>query len=137
MRPRVVLPPPKPPKEPTPSSIMSERSEERRVGKECRSRCDWSSDVCSSDLRNPVGVDITHADAAEGRVAPAEAAEGTDSEQHHVGEDRIRGEQTDIAPDLDRAPALVAEGEEVLPQIDGGDTEACFTGGGTVKTRVE
>src|SRR6476646_5601330 len=27
------------------------RSEERRVGKECRSRCDWSSDVCSSDLR--------------------------------------------------------------------------------------
>src|SRR5476649_2410811 len=28
------------------------RSEERRVGKECRSRCDWSSDVCSSDLKN-------------------------------------------------------------------------------------
>src|SRR4029453_7336253 len=26
------------------------RSEERRVGKECRSRWDWSSDVCSSDL---------------------------------------------------------------------------------------
>src|SRR5947207_970740 len=26
------------------------RSEERRVGKECRSLCDWSSDVCSSDL---------------------------------------------------------------------------------------
>src|ERR1044072_8253934 len=26
------------------------RSEERRVGKEGRSRCDWSSDVCSSDL---------------------------------------------------------------------------------------
>src|SRR5215204_2407636 len=31
--------------EPKPS-----RSEERRVGKECRSLCDWSSDVCSSDL---------------------------------------------------------------------------------------
>src|SRR5476649_397217 len=29
----------------------SKRSEERRVGKECRSRCDWSSDVCSSDLK--------------------------------------------------------------------------------------
>src|SRR5919202_916118 len=28
------------------------RSEERRVGKECRSLCDWSSDVCSSDLVN-------------------------------------------------------------------------------------
>src|SRR4030095_8408270 len=27
------------------------RSEERRVGKECRSLCDWSSDVCSSDLK--------------------------------------------------------------------------------------
>src|SRR5215203_439400 len=26
------------------------RSEERREGKECRSLCDWSSDVCSSDL---------------------------------------------------------------------------------------
>src|SRR5215204_4525811 len=29
------------------------RSEERRVGKECRSLCDWSSDVCSSDLDAP------------------------------------------------------------------------------------
>src|SRR5476649_1293443 len=32
------------------SKILINRSEERRVGKECRSRCDWSSDVCSSDL---------------------------------------------------------------------------------------
>src|SRR5882672_5427782 len=30
--------------------LLYNRSEERRVGKECRSRCDWSSDVCSSDL---------------------------------------------------------------------------------------
>src|SRR5882672_5683129 len=30
--------------------IFRLRSEERRVGKECRSLCDWSSDVCSSDL---------------------------------------------------------------------------------------
>src|SRR3712207_3395098 len=29
----------------------SERSEERRVGKACRYWRDWSSDVCSSDLR--------------------------------------------------------------------------------------
>src|SRR5476649_1482759 len=39
---------------PQPSSATANsgavRSEERRVGKECRSRCDWSSDVCSSDL---------------------------------------------------------------------------------------
>src|SRR5437588_631361 len=38
------------------------RSEERRVGKEWRSLCDWSSDVCSSDLKHilcekPVGRD--------------------------------------------------------------------------------
>src|ERR687893_171831 len=31
-------------------TVAPKRSEERRVGKECRSRCDWSSDVCSSDL---------------------------------------------------------------------------------------
>src|SRR5882672_8865500 len=31
-------------------TAISIRSEERRVGKECRSLCDWSSDVCSSDL---------------------------------------------------------------------------------------
>src|SRR5476649_2609340 len=30
--------------------LIPTRSEERRVGKECRSLCDWSSDVCSSDL---------------------------------------------------------------------------------------
>src|SRR5882672_4494956 len=33
----------------------TERSEERRVGKECRSLCDWSSDVCSSDLYDTSG----------------------------------------------------------------------------------
>src|SRR5688572_4546776 len=31
-----------------------DRSEERRVGKECRFDCDWSSDVCSSDLPSAV-----------------------------------------------------------------------------------
>src|SRR5882672_11193201 len=36
---------------PLPSRRSARRSEERRVGKECRSLCDWSSDVCSSDLR--------------------------------------------------------------------------------------
>src|SRR5215204_2269711 len=38
------------------------RSEERRVGKECRSLCDWSSDVCSSDLA--VGGRRRHLDGA-------------------------------------------------------------------------
>src|SRR5579875_65995 len=32
------------------ASVWFWRSEERRVGNECRSLCDWSSDVCSSDL---------------------------------------------------------------------------------------
>src|SRR5215211_3977626 len=36
----------------------SARSEERRVGKECRSRCDWSSDVCSSDLDGTAHGDL-------------------------------------------------------------------------------
>src|SRR5476649_1923892 len=34
------------------ATLEGTRSEERRVGKECRSRCDWSSDVCSSDLND-------------------------------------------------------------------------------------
>src|SRR5476649_1026148 len=39
------------------SATDRQRSEERRVGKECRSRCDWSSDVCSSDLAALEGLD--------------------------------------------------------------------------------
>src|SRR5262252_6552427 len=38
------------------STPQRRRSEERRVGKECRSRCDWSSDVCSSDLSIAIGA---------------------------------------------------------------------------------
>src|SRR5579875_1805506 len=34
----------------------TQRSEERRVGKEWSSLCDWSSDVCSSDLSSGRGV---------------------------------------------------------------------------------
>src|SRR6202049_2618427 len=30
--------------------LVKIRSEERRVGEACRYQCDWSSDVCSSDL---------------------------------------------------------------------------------------
>src|SRR5476649_1757833 len=44
----------------TPETICTYcRSEERRVGKECRSLCDWSSDVCSSDLHK-AGVGFRH-----------------------------------------------------------------------------
>src|SRR5882672_6471096 len=38
--------------------LSSTRSEERRVGKECRSLCDWSSDVCSSDLAEDEMVEM-------------------------------------------------------------------------------
>src|SRR5215204_4197984 len=41
-------------------TMAASRSEERRVGKECRSLCDWSSDVCSSDL------DVIDADPGAG-----------------------------------------------------------------------
>src|SRR4029453_4810197 len=34
---------------------LQERSEERLVGKEGRSLCAWSSDVCSSDLSSAIG----------------------------------------------------------------------------------
>src|SRR5947207_160466 len=52
----------------------SRRSEERRVGKECRSLCDWSSDVCSSDLhrrlrrRAPAGAALPAAGSARLRL---------------------------------------------------------------------
>src|SRR5947209_3170674 len=37
---------------------FADRSEERRVGKECRYWRDWSSDVCSSDLKRRFSVII-------------------------------------------------------------------------------
>src|SRR5476649_1384685 len=40
------------------------RSEERRVGKECRSLCDWSSDVCSSDLQGQKIASILSGDVS-------------------------------------------------------------------------
>src|SRR5437588_544604 len=42
------------------------RSEKRRVGKVGRSLCDWSSDVCSSDLHDRmISTDVEHAVAAQ------------------------------------------------------------------------
>src|ERR671916_648359 len=50
------------------------RSEERRVGKECRSRCDWSSDVCSSDLVKIAASECGAAQNADARVLRKSAA---------------------------------------------------------------
>src|SRR4030095_10330400 len=51
------------------------RSEERRVGKECRSRCDWSADVCSSDLESGVHrVQRVPETEAQGRVHTSAAS---------------------------------------------------------------
>src|SRR5476649_101123 len=55
------------------AAIANVRSEERRVGKECRSLCDWSSDVCSSDLD---GLEGRHsASGRRGGRRPEEAVE--------------------------------------------------------------
>src|SRR4029453_9405789 len=53
------------------------RSEERRVGKECRSRCAWGSDVCSSDLE-------------AGRVEPAPLAPVESTEVARATSRRVR-----------------------------------------------
>src|SRR3990167_7148536 len=64
----------------------SGRSEERRGGKEWRSRCDWSSDVCSSDLaRNTLQLHhraLQHhrpAFAGHHRIEPLKAQRGLDA----------------------------------------------------------
>src|SRR5262252_1270818 len=51
------------------------RSEERRVGKEGRSLCDWSSDVCSSDLVMGLGDEVAVDLDGAGLFADAEAVE--------------------------------------------------------------
>src|SRR5437868_2910882 len=53
------------------------RSEERRVGKERRSKRDWSSDVCSSDLPKLPGYPACfrrHGDYETRKVVPSLAA---------------------------------------------------------------
>src|SRR5882672_3984655 len=77
---------------------ISGRSEERRVGKECRSLCDWSSDVCSSDL--------------------CETQRGTDVSHHAVAADLNRARPVGVpgAADLDlRVEAAQLEGHLVKP----------------------
>src|SRR5579875_833678 len=57
------------------------RSEERRVGKECRSLCDWSSDVCSSDL----GPRLGRGCCPDGGEAKEDAEEDSGGPEHPGG----------------------------------------------------
>src|SRR5262252_8521323 len=63
------------------SILGPSRSEERRVGKECRSLCDWSSDVCSSDLRR-LPDHVRHAQDGDLRLAPVVCDAGYDRLLH-------------------------------------------------------
>src|SRR5947207_270013 len=56
---------------------MARRSEERRVGKEGRSLCDWSSDVCSSDLKKLHAGQCTDARRDVARQSNVEDQQGT------------------------------------------------------------
>src|SRR5882672_7182369 len=68
------------------SGRRATRSEERRVGKECRSLCDWSSDVCSSDLGAALKGDRLHGD---GEVALG----GADLDQVALADERAAGNE--------------------------------------------
>src|ERR1700733_4342531 len=70
------------------------------------------------DLRFPVGIDVAESDAAEARIAGRRiAAGGADAEQGHVVEDGVLAEQTDVAAELERTPARIAERQEFLTSI--------------------
>src|SRR4029453_4375700 len=74
------------------------RSEERRGGKEGRSLCDWSSDVCSSDL------DAAQRGRRSSRVRPVpelpggRAARGEHPAARHVGDRKsvVEGKRGDL-----------------------------------------
>src|SRR5882672_407 len=76
--------------------MKRERSEERRVGKECRSLCDWSSDVCSSDLKSVLLRQFAVHVGSERFGIYALPGGAHDQEGHEEGEadeDLIRGER--------------------------------------------
>src|SRR5476649_982886 len=100
----------------TPAS--SPRSEERRVGKECRSLCDWSSDVCSSDLEETASAmeELTatvkqNADSARDANALAQNASDIASKG---GE--IVGEEVQTMNTIDDSSRKIVE---IISVIDG------------------
>src|SRR5947207_511343 len=68
------------------------RSEERRVGKEGRSLCDWSSDVCSSDLTDPL-VSPVFLPTGAGQVAAHHTFDGQRPglADHHAAPAQLAG----------------------------------------------
>src|ERR1035437_5743782 len=79
--------------------IVVLRSEERRVGKECRCRCDWSSDVCSSDLGGP-GVPLRPCPQTGHPFDGAPTVALEDAHRRHCGSGGVR------SPGLRRKPSL-------------------------------
>src|SRR3712207_6355181 len=84
------------------------RSEERCVGKECRSWRDWSSDVCSSDLEEQAAAE--HVGAAAEELRRGGGADG-------------------VAADIDARPV---EGVLLFHVVDDveGEAEAAWGGAG-------
>src|SRR5476649_1767837 len=81
------------------TTALERRSEERRVGKECRSRCDWSSDVCSSDLTRSEWQAIL--EGTDACFAPVLSLDEVPSHEHN----RARAAFVDVAGDRQPAPA--------------------------------
>src|SRR5882672_5880130 len=94
-----------------PPSQPSGRSEERRVGKECRSLCDWSSDVCSSDLQRSVD---RHAQALKGIEAQVRYRRRV--HMHLAAEPAVRllDEAILVVVDAHRAEGAFAEVEDFV-----------------------
>src|SRR5882672_9036733 len=70
------------------AAFSAPRSEERRVGKECRSRCDWSSDVYSSDLLSDDGFAARahpRCQSREARGAREEGRPGSGVQRAEIG----------------------------------------------------
>src|ERR1035437_8830634 len=71
-----------------PLTVNIIRSEERRVGKACRYRCDWSSDVCSSDLYLNVAPSADweqHSSTCDRHPRSASRERPSDGQHHQIG----------------------------------------------------
>ena len=75
------------------------------------------------DLRYPVRVDVTHANAAQGRYPAQKRGAAAHAKQCHVVQDGIGAKDADIPPHFDLSPCLVAKEQVILPDVDRRATE--------------